>query len=112
MISSIAIIVLALVSIAFLVWLFNNHNVPHKPPEGGSTYYPTDDPKPDSNLIIHVGNQPAHAPESEPIPAPRYDLTLDEIYAESHNLWVCNYCETMNKNGSCRCIACGHEKNK
>ena len=110
MISGIAIVVLALASIAFLMWMFIANDKSGDFSEKGSTYYPDDDPKPDSSLIIHVGNQPAPAPAPEPVP--RYDLTLDEIYAESHNLWVCNYCETLNKNGSCRCIACGHEKNK
>ena len=37
--------------------------------------------------------------------------SLDRIYAEDHQKWVCNYCETINENGAHRCAACGKNTN-
>ena len=36
--------------------------------------------------------------------------TLDSIYAQSNNLWICNYCETINSNEAKKCVACGRAK--
>ena len=114
MISGIAIVVLALASIAFLMWMFIANDKSGDLPGKGNTHSHTDDSEHTSSLINHMGNRPTPPPEPAPEPAPEpvYDRTLDEIYADSHDLWVCNYCETMNPNRSCRCAACGHEKNE
>lgn len=36
--------------------------------------------------------------------------SLDAVYAEKNGLWVCNYCETLNQNGSLQCAACGENR--
>lgn len=33
--------------------------------------------------------------------------SLDRIFAENNNMWVCRRCETLNRNGSISCGACG-----
>lgn len=34
----------------------------------------------------------------------------DAIYAETHNMWVCKHCETLNSFVAQKCIACGAKK--
>ena len=33
--------------------------------------------------------------------------SLDQLYAESHGMWVCHHCETLNDGGTESCAACG-----
>lgn len=32
--------------------------------------------------------------------------SLDRLYAETHDMWVCPFCETLNKNDKNRCVGC------
>lgn len=36
--------------------------------------------------------------------------SLDMLYAESHGMWVCRFCETINDGGARYCDACGAKK--
>lgn len=36
--------------------------------------------------------------------------SLDFLYAQSHGMWICRHCETINNGYSPRCIACSAEK--
>ena len=33
--------------------------------------------------------------------------SLDSLYAESHGMLVCKYCQTLNESSSIKCAACG-----
>lgn len=35
--------------------------------------------------------------------------SLDEVYAESTNSWVCSHCETINPHSRSTCAACGRK---
>ena len=54
--------------------------------------------------------------EQESAPYPGYpgrrasQKSLDMLYAESHGMWVCRCCETINDGGARICAACGKEK--
>ncbi len=37
-------------------------------------------------------------------------VSLDQLYANSHGIWVCRYCETLNDAGKEDCSACGAKK--
>ena len=112
-----AVIILVLAGVALLIWIFTNLDRHHDKVASDtrpSTYCPPENPEPESGskLINHVGTPPAPEPGSSCAGAAGDGQTLDELYAASHNLWVCDYCETMNLNSSRRCIACGHGKNE
>lgn len=36
--------------------------------------------------------------------------SVDELYAEAHNMWICGCCETLNSYSSAWCVACGSER--
>lgn len=36
--------------------------------------------------------------------------SLDAVYAEKNNFWVCCFCETLNPRGSLSCAACGKQR--
>ena len=38
--------------------------------------------------------------------------SLDCLYAEEHDMWVCVRCETLNSRSTGHCQACGCSKNK
>lgn len=33
--------------------------------------------------------------------------TIDSLFAENNNLWICRYCETINLNDRKKCVSCG-----
>ena len=37
-------------------------------------------------------------------------VPLDVLYANSHGMWVCACCETLNDDGAIKCSACGANK--
>lgn len=42
--------------------------------------------------------------------AGRSQESLDALYANSHGMWVCRCCETLNDGGAIKCSACGAKK--
>lgn len=36
--------------------------------------------------------------------------SLDSLYAQSHGMWVCRHCETLNNGYTAHCVACSAEK--
>lgn len=40
----------------------------------------------------------------------RTQESLDALYANSHGMWVCHCCETINDGGALQCSACGAKK--
>lgn len=40
----------------------------------------------------------------------RIQESLDALYAYSHGMWVCRYCETLNDGMARSCCACGMDK--
>lgn len=45
-----------------------------------------------------------------PVNKKKPQKSSDAIYAETHNMWVCKHCETLNSFVAQNCIACGTKK--
>lgn len=62
-----------------------------------------------SNLKVSIPG--AEAPKVEtPKAGRKAQESLDALYANSHGLWVCKCCETLNDGGAIQCSACGAKK--
>lgn len=48
-------------------------------------------------------------PVSEPV-RKNHQISLDRLYAKSHDMWVCSHCESLNGNADRRCAACGSKR--
>lgn len=50
------------------------------------------------------------SPPEDKKPEIKSKKSLDMLYAESHGMWICRYCETINDGGAKYCDACGAKK--
>lgn len=103
-------IIVALLIIGAIIF-FTTKDDSHKtekPTESMKPVEPVKPVEPTSGLKINI-------PNVEPVTKPVAHITvhqksLDMIYAETHDMWSCSHCETLNDNWSVSCIACGAGK--
>ena len=62
-----------------------------------------------SNLIVSVPGVKKPKVEKAKTGG-RTQESLDSLYASSHGMWICRYCETLNDGGALQCSACGAKK--
>ena len=64
-----------------------------------------------SELKVSIPGASVSKPQpSKPSSKKNPQKSSDAIYAETHNMWVCKHCETLNGSATQNCIACGTRK--
>lgn len=106
------ILILAIVAIIWLIYFFGN--VEHKFPKASELKDKKEDKteklsRGTSELKNNIPGFEKSKPTEEKAKI-KSQKSLDMLYAESHGMWVCRFCETINDGGARYCDACGAKK--